>query len=333
MPRRSPDDNLAADNYADINRAYYTAEPADYFQVRLDNLLITAGAPGGRADVIRRGGSFGDLKFGEATGKPDSNEPHTPGDAKSAEHFVLAESAVLAHHVGETLLRLYLAHESLAACPALEVARVRGPAKFRQKVRARFIDTKFDDYGFREPVSKVFQLVADPAGLRPEPDKGMWWASVDNVELFLRHFASEFLDSGLYNSAKHGMALTPTEFGFAYGDSEVTRHRGPAIYHIEQKADSQTGDPKWFGTYRWIRPDQQTAMTFMGIKLIRGLWRMARVRYAQKDVKGAEVFFFDTPRFDQLLATENDTGVTWTAMSMQMMYWADADDSPDQPDQ
>lgn len=193
-------------------------------------------------------------------------------------------------------------------------------------VRARFIETRFDDYSFREPVSKVFQLVADPAGLRPEPDKEMWWASVDNVELFLRHFASEFLDSGLYNSAKHGMALTPTEFGFAYGDSELTRHRGPAIYHIEKRADSQTDDPKWFGTYRWIRPDQQAAMTFMGIKLIRGLWRMARVRYTEKQVQGAEFFFFDAPRFDQLLATGNDTGVTWTAMSMQMVYWADADD-------
>lgn len=67
---------------------------------------------------------------------------------------------------------------------------MRGPAKFRQMVRARFIEIRFDEYSFREPVSKVFQLVADPGGLRPEPDKEMWWASVDNVELFLRHFAS-----------------------------------------------------------------------------------------------------------------------------------------------
>lgn len=61
VPRRSPDDNLAAENYVEINRAYYTAEPADDFQERLDNLLITAGAPEGRADVIRRGGSFGEV--------------------------------------------------------------------------------------------------------------------------------------------------------------------------------------------------------------------------------------------------------------------------------
>lgn len=327
MPRRSPDDNLATENYAEINRAYYTAEPADYFQERLDNLLITAGAPEARANVIRRGGTFGELKFGEAAGKPEPGEPDAPNDGKSAEHFVLTESAVLAHHVGETLLRLYLAHESLPQCPALEVARVRGPAQFRRMVRNRFLETRFGEYSFREPVSKVFQLVSDPAGLRPVPDQEMWWASVDNAELFLRHFASEFLDSGLHNSAKHGMALTPTEFGFAYGESELTRHRGPAIYHIEQKADRQTGDRKWFGTYRWIRPDQQAAMTFMGIKLIRGLWRMGRIRYTEKQVNSAEFVFFDTPRFDQLLATGNDTGVTWTAMSMQMVYWADAEDT------
>ncbi len=329
MPRRSPDDKLADENFPGINRAYYAAEPADYFQEQFDNLLITAGARDARAAVIRKGGEFGGVKFGEATGKPEPIEPDEPAVAKSAEHFVLAESEVLAHHVGETLMRLYLAHESLPPCPALELARVRGPAKFRRMVTERFLDTKYEDYAFREPVSKVFQLVADPTYLQPVPDRDMWWASVDNIEHFLRYFARQFLDSGLYNSAKHGMALTPTEYGFSFGDSNLTRHHGPAIYHIEQKRDSRTEDPRWFTTYRWVRPDQQVPMTFMGIKLIRGLWRMARVRYTQKDVRGAEFFFFDAPRFDQVFATVGDTGVTWTAMSMEMLYWADQDDDDD----
>ncbi|HSK48170.1 MAG TPA: hypothetical protein VLA05_09240 [Coriobacteriia bacterium] len=137
------------------------------------------------------------MKFGEATGKPGSPEPDAAAKAKSAEHFVLAESEVLAHHVGETLLRLYLAHEHSPPCPALELARVRGPAKFRGAVSKRFLETKYEDYAFREPVSKVFQLVSDPAALRPEPDRDMWWGSVDNIEMFLRYFASQFLDSGL----------------------------------------------------------------------------------------------------------------------------------------
>ncbi|HET6381552.1 MAG TPA: hypothetical protein VFH63_11055 [candidate division Zixibacteria bacterium] len=326
MPRRNADDNLAAENYPTVNRAYYAAEPADYFQERFDNLLLTGGGQEARAEAIRKGGSFGALKFGEATGKPDAAEPEA-GSGKSAEHFVLAESEILAHHVGETLLRLYLAHESLPACPALEMARVRGPARFRHMVRSRFVESPYDGHEFRTSVSQIFQLVADPAGLRPTPDKEMWWASVENIELFLRHFATQFLDSGLYSSAKHGMALTPTEFGFAYGESALTRHRGPAIFHLEQRPDSRTGNPRWFTTYRWVRPDQQAAMTFMGIKLIRSLWRMARIRYTEKVVRGAEFFFFDKPRFDQLLATGSDTGVTWTAMSMEMLYWADSDAS------
>jgi hypothetical protein len=64
-------------------------------------------------------------------------------------------------------------------------------------------------------------------------------------------------------------------------------------------------------------------MTFMGINLISGLWRMAQVRYTQRDVRDAEFFFFDAHRFDQVFATVGDTGVTWTAMSMEMLYWAD----------
>lgn len=331
MPRRSPDDNLAEDNFPAINRAYYAAEPADYFEERFDNLLITAGAREARAAVIRQGGSFGEVKFGEATGKPESPETDAAAKAKSAEHFVLAESEVLAHHVGETLLRLYLAHEGSPPCPALELARVRGPAQFRRVVSERFLETRYEDYAFREPVSRVFQLVADPAALRPDPDREMWWASVDNVEMFLRYFAGQFMDSGLYNSAKHGMALTPTEYGFSFGDSELTRHRGPAIYHIEQKRDSRTGDSRWHTTYRWVRPDLQVGLIFMGIKLIRGLWRMARVRYLETDVRGAEFFFFDSPRFDQVLAMGGDNGVTWTAMSMQMLYWADQGEDVDAP--
>lgn len=330
MPRRTPDENLADENFPAINRAYYAAEPADYFEERFDNLLMTAGAREGRAAVIREGGSFGEVKFGGATGKPEPPEDEA-AKAKSAQHFVLAESEVLAHHVGETLLRLYLAHENSPPCPALELARVRWPAQIRRMVTERFIGSRFEDYAFRERVSRVFQLVDDLSALRPEPDHNMWWASVDNIEMFLRYFASQFLDSGLYNSAKHGMALTPTEYGFSFGESELTRHHGPAIYHIEQKRDSGSGELRWFTTYRWVRPELQVGMIFMGIKLIRGLWRMARLRYLEKDVCGAEFFFFDSPRFDQVLAMGGDTGVTWTAMSTEMLYWAEQDEGDEAP--
>ena len=45
----------------------------------------------------------------------------------------------LLHHASEALLRLYLAHEPLTACPWLDMARVRSPGKFKQIVEARFL--------------------------------------------------------------------------------------------------------------------------------------------------------------------------------------------------
>lgn len=314
------DDNLAAENYSEINRAYYTAEPADYFEERLNNLLLAAGNPDGRAELLRKGGAFGEVKFGEATGRP-SDDKEAP-QSKAVERFVQAETEVLAHHVGETLLRLYLAHEPLPACPALGLARVRSPATFKAMVRSRFLDGPHDDRAYRPAVSTVFHLVADPSHVRPDPGAEKWWASVDNIEHFLRHFASVFVEqASLYNSAKHGMALTPTEFGFQLGDSELTREHGPAIYYLEQRADSKSEKRRWFSTFHWVRTDRQTAMTFMGIELIRTLWKNARLRYTEKHVTGAEFHFFDKPRFDQVMTAANERGVEWTSMSIELVYW------------
>lgn len=37
------DDNLAPDNYGELNRAFYSARPSDYFNQRLENLMLVAG--------------------------------------------------------------------------------------------------------------------------------------------------------------------------------------------------------------------------------------------------------------------------------------------------
>jgi hypothetical protein len=42
------DDNLASENYSEINRSYYMAESAEYSEERLNNLLFAAGNPEGR---------------------------------------------------------------------------------------------------------------------------------------------------------------------------------------------------------------------------------------------------------------------------------------------
>jgi hypothetical protein len=121
--RRPPtaDEGFQEENYAVLNRAYYGAEPADYFEQRLFNLFLTAGNPEGRAQLLRKGVSFGKLSF---TRTPDDEED--PGvNTRAAERFVLTEVKVLVHHVAETLLRLYFGHQGHPRCPQLEIARIR----------------------------------------------------------------------------------------------------------------------------------------------------------------------------------------------------------------
>lgn len=75
---------------------------------------------------------------------------------------------------------------------------------------------------------------------------------------------------------------------------------------------------------RWARASTAWVSRFWGTG--------AGVGMIEKDVRGAEFFFFDSPRFDQVLAMGGDSGVTWTAMSMQMVYWAEQQEADDAAD-
>lgn len=48
--------------------------------------------------------------------------------------FVTLETEVLLHHVSETLLRLYLAHEHAPPCPWISTSRERRPRRVKNKV-------------------------------------------------------------------------------------------------------------------------------------------------------------------------------------------------------
>ncbi len=64
-PRRpSPDDQLAPDNYWQLNRTFYAAKPADYFGQRLENLILTAGRSEDLDWLMTEGVTYRGLKVG-----------------------------------------------------------------------------------------------------------------------------------------------------------------------------------------------------------------------------------------------------------------------------
>lgn len=290
----SPDELLATENYRELNRTFYAAKPQDYFSHRLQNLILVAGKREGLDRLMAEGVEFGDLKAPPAAtanlsvaanGAASDDSDKEAEAAKAAEHFVIAEAEVLAQHVGETLLRLYLAHEFAAGaappdCPWLEISRLRSFSQFKNKVRARFDPERDpDDPTHLGAIARVFHLTDNPTSMSESaiPDDE-WNRSLRNIEGYLRGFAHEFLDrAALYNAAKHGLALRPSEMKMRYGDGKVVSAEGPIIQYLEIR--EQDGVPRWSQVNHWVKPDRQMALIFRACQLIERLWDVARLRY------------------------------------------------------
>jgi hypothetical protein len=328
--KQSPDYLLAEDGFLALNQTLYAAAPQDYFDRRLMNLGLVASKRSELDSLLEDGFEYGDLKVG-----PGSGDEGTTDEAeaeKTAAHFVTAEAEVLGHHVGETLLRLYLAHawakgDPLPGCPWLELSRLRAPSEFKQRVASRFVDAPYDDANNLAALARVFYLTDKPEGIKPSIDVARWSKSLESIESYLRAFAAEFLDRApLYNAAKHGFAVTPTEFGVKF--KGVIDTSGPAVRYLEaRELDAEAkkrGDRLfWWEAVHWVRADLRMLLIRLGCELIQLLWDAARFRYVPSYREaGFNLRLFERPRYDELLVMGREGGgIDVTDMSMQLLYY------------
>ena len=232
---------------------------------------------------MAEGVSFKGLKVGGETPVEDraanltSAADDDAGLAKAGEHFVIAEAEVLAHHAGETLLRLYLAHEfaedaAPPTCPWLEISRLRVPREFKARVAARFGPSSDPlDAANLGAVARVFHFTDHPETLSDVAiPQEQWNKSLNNIEGYLRAFARQFLDrAALYNAAKHGLALLPTEMSMRLGDGAVVSAEGPTIQYLDIR--DRDGRPRWTLVNHWVKSDRQLALTYRACQLIETL--------------------------------------------------------------
>jgi len=371
VPKKpSPDDNLSPLNFRSLNATFYAAEPADYFNRRLHNLILVAGNREGLDQLLSEGVRFGSLTVGgqppkadsEATGTPDgeaaSGQPTSrrgrdadDGAAKreqeaarSAAHFVSAEAELLAHHAGETLLRLYLAHEFAAggpapSCPPLDLARLRSFTEFKERVRLRFGErSDAEDREHRNAVARVFHATDVRENLLPAPPPvDLWEKSLANIEGYLRAFAHQHLERApLYNAAKHGLALTPTEMSVQMDDGSLLKAEGQVIQYLEVR-DDRHDRPRWQQVTHWVKADRQMALVFRTCQLIEALWETARYRYlASRRGTGYNLNLFAGASYSELLFSgeQPKSGIVVEDMRVELLYeTSDEDDAPesDQP--
>lgn len=344
MPRKvSPDLHLSADNYRAVNRTFYAAAPADYFHRRLLNLVLVAGNRQGLDDLFSQGVTYRGFAVGKRadTSRSDADPAAQASQAdseeeavKSADHYVTSEAEVLAHHAGETLLRLYLAHEfrgsaKAPACPPLDLARLRSFSEAKARIARRFgEDSDPADRANLDAVARVFHATEIRENLLPKPPPGEAWdESIELIEGYLRAFAHQHLSrAALYNAGKHGLALTPTDIGFQMDDGSLLKVEGPAIQYLEVR-DDEAGRPRWEQVTHWVRPDRQIGLIYRTCEMIEALWQTARYRYlGPKETGGYKFHLVSGPTYHDLVFSDApETGVVIDDMRWQLAY----DDDPD----
>ena len=230
------------------------------------------------------------------------------------ERFTITEGEVLLHHASETLLRLYIAHESIPPCPWLEIARERHFAEFKRRVSKRFLENSLSEDERRSKLVPIFHGTNERERLEPTPSLEDWNASLDNIECFLQHFARVFLEPGAYNAAKHGLALSAGESGMELlGIPELTK-KGPAIEYLSaRKAEDRD---RWALHTRWVDIGRSLAL-HMAARLIQGLWEIAAWRYADRKPERG-LLLYGQPRYEEMLSKEP---VQVGTVTMDLLYY------------
>lgn len=280
------DDLLADENFPSINQSFYAGNPAAYLRARLNLAMLMAAKPKDLDDLLRDGLEFRSVKVHPVgDGGDEEGEEQRAKDRHAA---VTIESEVLVHHAVESLLRLYLAHRSEPACPALELARVRSPRDFKKLVKRRFAIA--DPAEYRDELARMFMVTDDRSRFGEDPPpEAEWERSLDVREGWLRYLAHLWLDrSPAYNVAKHGLGLTAGPGGFSIDLGTADRP-----LKIEREDDGLTyltiagtaDGPRWFQSMLFVEPDVNFAYAYQAALMVDELWQVARARYVGASLK------------------------------------------------
>lgn len=272
------EDMMALDEYNRLNELFYKdPEPSLYFRHRLDNLIYTAFAPE-KLTALELDYERGPIRIVYSGVSELDSE-----DRQMFSRLAAIDATVLLHHSAETLLRLFLAHETLSPCPWISTASIVTPRAFKEAIRARF-GSQSDRELERDlrAILQVFVGTADQEGTSlSDADWQMCRDSAQNIDAILTHLARIFLDdANLYNATKHGMTINPGEaFALINGHSIGN---GPSITYIERvDAVLDNGEKafQWAMKTAWIDIEHAILFIRWACELMDTMWGVAKGRY------------------------------------------------------
>jgi hypothetical protein len=305
------DKHLQPEQFADLNQRFYAGlDPAGYFRARLALIANTAvqGWPTGAVAVER------------------FRLPAQPTmDSREQDRLVAIESFMLYHHAAETAWLLFLAHEKPQGCPRLALTRLRIGA-LHQAVRAYRRET---DLGKRLARMRKAMGFDDGGELAPGTSEEVLHAGLEGADLLLRELGSQVLvNSPVYNSAKHGMALDGgmARIGFSTEspDAEQLDVYRDAMWleNLQYRDDEQQKKRTWTRTHTAVEPDRLMALTGLAAELIDTIWKAGKARFGNlmECDKLPAVVKIDLPSVERVQLTAYEHGHRIERISIDLLY-------------
>lgn len=266
--------------YDELNREFYSADPASYFRQRLNLLALHGAQLPEMEDVFARGFEWGRIRVGGAELSPRASELDD-GDAVTG--FLIVETQVLLHHAAEAFVRLFIAHVEGPECPWLAMSAFLDFRKFRDTVAE--LAASIWDAKWRDGVRYTFAPFSST-----DPERTAYLdEGVEQCERLIRKVAG-ILDSdkNLYNSAKHGLTILAGQRAFqvtADGGQPIVGVSGHALSYLERQ--KPIGEPAtWLQTTKWPNPQREAWLCELVISQIELLWAVARWRYTNTTPAG-----------------------------------------------
>lgn len=270
---RKPAPLLATEQYSELNATFYSSGgPHEYVRARLQAIIFTLTDSEEADKILERGLSVGPLQ-GQASMRL-SEEART--------RYAQMESNVLLHHAGESLLRLWLAHNDSSPCPWLTVASLTSARDF--KIEAAKYANADTSHMTADDIASVFLGGRTPeeAGLTISQES--WEDSVDGFRELLRVVADQITgQANLYNAAKHGLVGVPADHGDMNLGHDLRIAGGIGITYLQKKPDdpsNHNGPRSWWATTSFPSLATDLFLIELIVRAIHSLWNVARRKFA-----------------------------------------------------
>lgn len=264
-----------------LNEQFYSADPATYFRTRLRLLALAAGRSDDLDSLLIDGVEYEGLQYRLDPDEDVAEDPEAEKKARLA--YLTTESQVLLHHAAEALIRLFLGHAELPICPWFECARLINFREFRDEASRL---SKNLDQKTRDQISNVF--IGEPEADLDHDEKR---AGLEGTIRLIQILANRLIqDKGIYNSAKHGMTVFPSEAYAIVKDNEgtpIVEGSGPSIAYLE--FEKRNGGIAWYEKTTWVSIQQAMHLTELATNQIHLLWGVARARYLNESPSGLRV--------------------------------------------